>query len=248
MTVLLRVDASARIDHSITRLMGDRFVDGWRSGEPYVRLIRRDVGRQPPSLVNEVSISAGFTPAEERTPEMVEALAESVTLIEEVRRADVLVLAAPLYNYGLPASLKAWIDQIVRPGETFSFDLRRGDFPIRSTLSGKSLVVLTSRGEFGFEPGGLRDGWNHLSPHLRTVATRLLGIAEEDIHEIASEYQEFGDERHRHSREQALRDASELGSRLATARRARRAQIIGSVTTPTNAQRSTQEQCDAITK
>jgi len=248
MTVLLRVDASARIDRSITRQMGDRFVDGWRSAEPDAGLIHRDVGRQPPSLVNEASISAGFTPADERTPEMVETLAESAVLIEEVRRADVLVLGAPLYNYGLPASLKAWIDQIVRPGETFSFDLRRGDFPIRSTLSGKTLVVLTSRGEFGFEPGGLRDGWNHLNPHLRTVATRLLGIAEEDIHEIASEYQEFGDERHRSSRQQALHDASELGSRLATARRARVAQVNGHTTNPASTPTSTQEPCDALTK
>ncbi|MEQ8771139.1 MAG: NAD(P)H-dependent oxidoreductase [Phycisphaerales bacterium] len=219
MTVLLRVDASARFDRSITRQMADRFMDGWQEGEPDVQLVRRDVGRQPPSLVNEAWISAGFTPAEDRTPEMVRALAESMALIDEVRRADVLVLAAPLYNYGLPASLKAWIDQIVRPGQTFSFDLQRGDFPIQSTLSGKSLVVLTSRGEFGFEPGGIRDGWNHLNPHLRTVATRLLGIATEDIHEIASEYQEFDDERHHRSREQALHDAAELGTQLATARR-----------------------------
>ncbi len=220
MTTLLRVDASARVDRSITRQMADRFIDGWRSSEPDVRIVQRDVGRHPPSVVSEAWIRAESTPVEERTPEMVEALAESMALIDEVRRADVLVLGAPLYNYGLPAALKAWIDQIVRPGQTFSFDLQRGDFPIQSTLSGKSLVVLSSRGEFGFEPGGIRDGWNHLSPHLRTVATRLLGIAADDIHEIACEYQEFGDERHDRSRERALQDARALGMRLAEARRA----------------------------
>jgi FMN-dependent NADH-azoreductase len=219
MTVLLRVDASARLDGSITRQMADRFIDSWRASEPDVQVVSRDVGRQPPSIVSEASIRAGFTPSEQRTPDMKATLAESVTLIDEVRRADVLVIGAPLYNYGLPASLKAWVDQIIRPGETFSFDLRRGDFPIRSTLSGKALVVLSSRGEFGFGPGGIREGWDHLNPHLRTVATRLLGIAAEDIHEIASEYQEFNDERHRRSRQQALHDAAELGSRLATTRR-----------------------------
>lgn len=222
MTVLLRVDASARHDRSITREMTDRFIDGWRTSEPNVQILIRDVGRQPPSIVSEASIRAGFTPPEQRTPDMNDMLAESDTLIDEVRRADVLLLGAPLYNYGLPASLKAWIDQIVRPGETFSFDLQRGDFPIQSTLSGKSLVVLSSRGEFGFEPGGVRDGWNHMNPHLRTVATRLLGIAAKGIHEIASEYQEFDDDRHQHSREQALLDANALGSRLAVARRAAR--------------------------
>lgn len=220
MTVLLRVDASARLEGSITREMADRFIDGWRASETDVQVVPRDVGHHSPSIVSEASIRAGFTPTEQRTPEMKDMLAESKALIDEVRRADVLVVGAPLYNYGLPASLKAWIDQIVRPGETFSFDLQRGDFPIRSTLSGKSLVVLSSRGEFGFEAGGIRDGWNHLNPHLRTIATRLLGIAEEDIYEIASEYQEFNDARHQRSRAQALRDAVGLGSRLAAARRA----------------------------
>lgn len=220
MTVLLRIDASARLDGSITRELTDRFIDAWLAIEPDAQVLARDVGRQPPSIVSEASIRAGFTPANRRSPAMRDALAESMILIDELRQADVLVLGVPLYNYGLPASLKAWIDQIVRPGETFSFDLERGDFPIRSALSGKSLVVLSSRGEFGFEPGGIRDGWNHMNPHLRTVATRLLGIAAEDIHEIASEYQEFNDERHQRSREQAIHDAAGLGSRLAVARRA----------------------------
>lgn len=221
MTVLLRIDASARLDGSITREMTDRFIKGWQTSEPDAQVLLRDVGWQPPSIVSETSIRAGFTPADLRTPAMRDALAESENLIDELRQADVLVLGVPLYNYGLPASLKAWIDQIVRPGETFSFDLKRGDFPIQSTLSGKSLVVLSSRGEFGFEPGGIRDGWNHLNPQLRTVATRLLGIAANDIHEIASEYQEFNDERHHRSREQAFQDAAELGSRLAVAQRTR---------------------------
>lgn len=220
MTVLLRVDASSRLDHSITRQMADRFIDGWRKSEPRVRIVTRDIGIRPPSILSETSIRAGFTPPEQRTPDMKEALAESLILINEVRQADVLVLGAPLYNYGLPASLKAWIDQVIRPGETFSFDLQRGDFPIQSTLRGKSLVVLSSRGEFGFDRGGIRDGWNHLNPQLQTVATRLLGIAPTDIYEIASEYQEFNDERHERSREQAFHDAGCLGSRLAVARRA----------------------------
>lgn len=220
MTVLLRIDASARLDGSITREMTDRFIEGWRAIEPDAQILARDVGRQPPSIVSEASIRAGFTPADQRTPAMRDVLAESRTLIDELCQADVLVLGVPLYNYGLPASLKAWIDQIVRPGETFSFDLKRGDFPIQSTLSGKMLVVLSSRGEFGFEPGGIRDGWNHMNPHLRTVATRLLGIDASDIYEIASEYQEFNDDRHQRSRKRALHDAAELGSHLVATRRA----------------------------
>jgi FMN-dependent NADH-azoreductase len=227
MTVLLRVDASARLDRSITRQLTERFIEGWRSSEVGVQVLLRDVGRNPPSIVTEAWISAGFLPPEQRTQEMQDALAESMALIDEVRRADVIVIGSPLYNYGLPGALKAWIDQIIRVGETFSFDLERGDFPIQSTLSGKALVVLSSRGEFGFEPGGIRDGWNHMSPHLRTIATRLLGIPETDIHEIASEYQEFNDERHQRSRDQALRDAAGLGARLAGAQSKRESSCVG---------------------
>ena len=216
MTVLLRVDASVRVERSITRQMADRFIEGWQMGDSDAQIITRDVGRNPPSIVSELSINAGFTPPDQRTPDMNDAFTETMVLIDEVRRADVLVLSAPLYNYGLPASLKAWIDHIIRPGATFSFDLERGDFPIQSTLSGKSLVVLSSRGEFGFEEGGIRDGWNHLNPHLRTIAMRLLGVAANDIYEVASEYQEFDDDRHQRSREQAFIDARALGSQLAT--------------------------------
>lgn len=116
---------------------------------------------------------------------------------------------------GLPASLKAWVDQAVRIGRVFSFDLDRGDFPIESSLSGKSAVVLSSRGEFGFHEGGPRDGWNHLNPHLQTMATKLFGVAENDYYEVASEYQEFGGDRHEHSRDQARQAASRLGRELA---------------------------------
>jgi FMN-dependent NADH-azoreductase len=80
------------------------------------------------------------------------------------------------------------------------------------------MVVLSSRGEFGFKPGEPRDGWNHLNPHLRTIATQLFGIDELDIHEIASEYQEFGGNQHQASREAALTEAVSLGEQLAAVR------------------------------
>lgn len=166
-------------------------------------------------MVTQAWISAAFTAPEERTEAMKQALFVSEMLIDELQQADVLVFAAPLYNYGLPAALKAWVDQVVRVGQVYSFDLKRGDFPIESSLSGKSVVVLSSRGEFGFQDGGLREGWNHLNPHLRTIATQLFGVAEKDFHEIAVEYQEFGGERHKHSRQQAQQAASQLGRDLA---------------------------------
>lgn len=215
MTTLLRIDASARTTRSITRDLADRFLDAWVSVEARARILRRDVGQDPPPVVTADWMSAAFTPAEQRNAAMRDALSLSDRLVDEVEQADVLLFAVPLYNYGLPASLKAWVDQVVRIGRVFSFDLGRGDFPIESSLRGKSAVVLSSRGEFGFHPGGPRDGWNHLNPHLKTIATRLLGVAEDDFYQVAAEFQEFGGDRHERSRDQARQAASRLGRNLA---------------------------------
>ena len=95
---------------------------------------------------------------------------------------------------------------------TFTFDLARGDQPLEPVFSGKTLVLLTSSGEFGFEPGGINAGADHLTPHVATL-TRYLGIAE--THRIAIEYQEFGDARHAASRASAERAVPELVDRLA---------------------------------
>ncbi len=105
-----------------------------------------------------------------------------------------------MYNYGMPASLKSWVDQVIRVNKTFTFDLSRGDSPLEPTMYGKTLVLLTSSGEFGFEVGGVREDMNHLDPHFRAVS-KYLGVDRQ--HEIRVEFQEFGDIRHEQSKENA---------------------------------------------
>ena len=211
MTTILRIDASARGERSLTRRMTQLFVDEWRARRPNDQVITRDVGRHPPPFVTEAWIAACFTPPADRTADMRAALAPSDELIAEVRRADVLLIGTPMYNYGMPAALKAWFDQVIRVDETFSFDLARGDYPIEPVLSGKTMVVLSSRGEFGFQPGGAREALNHLDAHLRTCG-RLLGVA--DDHLIATEYQEFKGDRHEQSVASGRAAILELVARL----------------------------------
>lgn len=117
-----------------------------------------------------------------------------------------------MYNYGMPAQLKAWFDQIIRINKTFDFDLARGDRPLAPIFSGKSLLIITSSGEFGFEKGGINEASSHLVPHLRTLS-KYLGAT--DIYEITSEYQEFADQRHERSLQMAEVKANELASVLA---------------------------------
>ena len=146
------------------------------------------------------------------TPAQHDILALSDRLIAEVAKADIIVISTPMYNYGMPAQLKSWFDQVVRINKTFDFDLTRGDFPLQPLLSGKTLITITSSGEFGFEKGGIRESASHLQPHLRTLS-KYLGV--ETIYEIAAEYQEFGDDRHRTSVSNALSLAETLAAELA---------------------------------
>ncbi len=208
---LLRVDASARSSRSVTRELADRFVEEWRYRRPEDRVIVRDVGTAPPPAVSEEWIAAAF--ADEPTDRQRQALALSDRLIDELEQADLIVLATPMYNYGMPAALKAWFDQVIRLGRTFSFDLARGDHPLEPILSGKELVILSSVGEFGFGPGGVNESAGHLIPHIKT-ASKYLGVADR-VRSIEVEYQEFKDARHVASRAAARRGISQLVAELA---------------------------------
>jgi FMN-dependent NADH-azoreductase len=213
MTTILHLDASARTTRSLTRRLSRRFVDAWLAHRPHDRVIRRDLAADPPPHVTEAWIAACFTPPDERDAAMRAALAWSDAAIAEIEAAELIVMGTPMYNYGMPSALKAWFDQVIRIGRTFSFDPGRGDWPIQPILAGKQLVVLSARGEFGFAPGGVRARRNQLDPHIATCAP-LIGVAESSIHTIAIEYQEFGDERHARSLAAAEAAARALAAEL----------------------------------
>jgi len=211
MTTILHIDASAQTERSISRKLSAKFIETWLSERPNDTVIRRDLSITQPGLVTGEWIAACFTPEEQRTPEMAEALRESDELISELESADIIVLGTPMYNYGMPAVLKAWVDRVIRIGKTFSFDLNRGDFPLEPILEGKKLVALTSRGEFGFAPGGIREHMNFLDGHIEAVA-HYLGLSNRYF--VHSEYQEFSDERHEGSRKDAEMDTVKLAKTL----------------------------------
>lgn len=211
---LLHIDASAQLEErSHTRKLTRLFVETCTAQSPRARVITRDVGARPIPAIDHRWIHAAFTSPADREPWMKERLALSDELIDEVIASDIIVMGVPMYNYGVPAALKGWIDHVARIGRTFSFDLARGDVPIEPILSGKTLVVLSARGEFGFEPGGMRAHMNTLDPALAACA-HYFGVAPEDIHTIAIEYQEFKDERFRQSVANAERRTAELAGVL----------------------------------
>lgn len=219
MTTILKIDASVRGTdnprpdyNSISRALSDSFVTSWRQFDADVNVIERNVGQNPPAFINNDFIAAAFTPEDQLTEAQKELLSLSDTLIDELDRSDIILMSTPMYNYGMPAALKAWFDQVIRIHKTFTFDLARGDYPLEPIMSGKTLVLLVSSGEFGFHPGGMRESWNHLGPHIKT-ASRYLGV--DSMHEVWSEYQEFGDERFEQSNAKAHKNAAELALKLA---------------------------------
>lgn len=215
---ILYISASARSfsenggDHqSISRALGYEFLSEFKKHSNQVEVIHRDLSINPPSFIDQAFIAASFSRGELSESDKL-ALEESDRLIKEVEVADVIVISSPMYNYGMPAVLKAWFDQVIRINKTFSFDLARGDSPLRPILSGKEVVLLSSWGEFNFRKGEEKSGFNHLSNHVEHLAPYL---GANQLHEIASEYEEFGDERHTDSKLKAMNDAKVLAKSLA---------------------------------
>jgi FMN-dependent NADH-azoreductase len=213
MSHILHIDASARSERSITRELTRAFLDEYLSRQPESDITRRDVGIEPPPAINEAWIGAAFA-GDSRTEDQRALLALSDRLIDEVVAADLILIGAPMYNYGMPAALKAWFDQVIRVDRTFTFDLARGDSPLEPVLTGKQVVVMASWGEFGFGPGEVNAEHGHLLPHIRSCS-RYLGAASFD--HLAVEYQEFGDARHEASKCAAFEALPALVARLQSA-------------------------------
>jgi FMN-dependent NADH-azoreductase len=130
----------------------------------------------------------------QREPWMHQVLAQSDRLVDELVDADLIVIGVPMYNFGMPSTLKAWIDNIVRVGLTFGFDRSRVGEPYWPLLvgQGKRVVLLSSRGDHGYEPGERLGLHNHVETAV-TAPLQYIGI--DGVDRIAIEYDEFNDER-----------------------------------------------------
>ena len=171
---VLRVDASGRETGSVTRALGDLLIEGLRERVADISVTRRDVARGLP-FVDAAWIGANFTDPDARDAAQREALAGSDALVREVMDAEVLVIGVPLYNFAVPASLKAWIDQIARARLTFHY----GENGPVGLLGGKKAYLLVASG--GAEVGGAAD---FATPWLKFVL-KFLGI--DDIEVIAAD-------------------------------------------------------------
>ncbi|MFQ4135853.1 FMN-dependent NADH-azoreductase [Nodosilinea sp. PGN35] len=177
MAHLLHIDSSPRGERSHSRRMTREFVEAWKQTHPHDTVTYRDVGRQPVPHVDEPWVVAAYTPEEQRSPELREAIRESDRLIDELIAADIVVVGCPMYNFSIPSTFKAYIDQIVRIGRTFAIDPDDAEDPYKPLLQGKRMFVITARGSSGFGPGDRYGFMNHQDPYLR-VAFGFIGITD----------------------------------------------------------------------
>ncbi|MHC5725641.1 MAG: FMN-dependent NADH-azoreductase, partial [Nostoc sp.] len=165
MVNILHIDSSPRADRSHTRELSKEFVSGWKAAYPEDAIAYRDLGHHPVPHVDEPWIAASFSPPETHTPELTQALKISEELIDEFLAADRYVFGVPMYNFNIPSTFKAYIDQIVRPNRTFAIDGQGG---YKGLVEGKKAVVITARGG-DFRATSPFAAYDFQEPYLRAI-------------------------------------------------------------------------------
>jgi FMN-dependent NADH-azoreductase len=159
MAHLLHLDSSLLGDRSVTRKLSARAADAWRAAHPGGTVTYRDLGSDPLPHVTEATALARMLPPEQHTPAQAASWAQSEELVNEVKEADTILLGLPLYNFGVPSSVKAWVDHIIALGLSIDPETRAG------LLGGREFLVIASRGG-GYGAGTPREGWDHAEPWL----------------------------------------------------------------------------------
>ncbi|MEA5599081.1 FMN-dependent NADH-azoreductase [Rivularia sp. UHCC 0363] len=189
MAHLLHIDASPRGERSHSRRLTKDFINQWQQQHPHDTITYRDIGRHPVPHVDEAWIAAAFTPPEQHTPQLHEAIRLSDQLVDEFLAADVYLFGIPMYNFSIPSGFKAYIDQIVRVGRTVAFEPSDAGNAFRPLVLGKKMFIIEARGDSGFQPGGRYAQMNYHDPYLTTVFG-FIGIT--DITFIHVENNEYG--------------------------------------------------------
>ncbi|WP_213815442.1 FMN-dependent NADH-azoreductase [Glaciihabitans sp. dw_435] len=169
MPTLLHLDSSADTEVSRSRAITRAFADEWRAQGPDFTVVYRDLHRDPLPHIPAAALHwpERLRPEGSVVPADAEALQAEV--INELLAADVLLVGAPLYNYSVPSSLKAWIDHIHVPGVTAPFDVDT------QPLAGRAAVIATSRGG-SYDAGSATADWDHAVPVLELILGTALGM------------------------------------------------------------------------
>jgi len=171
MKQVLLIESSPRGAESASRQLTHRLIERLRALYPEARLVERDLAKAPLPHLDQRTVKAIFTKDRSEAEALQEALRLSDQVTEEVLSSDLLVIASPMWNFGLPSSLKAWIDHIVRPGKTFRYTAGGAEGLAREK---KAILVLASGGVF---TEGAWKAWDTEEPYLRLILS-FIGITD----------------------------------------------------------------------
>jgi len=161
MPTLLKIDVSPRGDYSISRKLSGEFAARWQSSHPDGTVVIRDLVKTDLPFVDLPWIVGAYSTPDQHTPEQAAAIKISDALIDEILAADEILIATPMYNFNIPAILKAWIDHIVRVGRTFS--------PSYEGLAkGKKATLIIASGS-SYAPGSHMESYNAETGYLKQI-------------------------------------------------------------------------------
>ncbi|WP_306189718.1 MULTISPECIES: FMN-dependent NADH-azoreductase [unclassified Streptomyces] len=167
MATLLHIDSSLFPgEASSSRSVTDAFRRTWQEQHPGGAVIYRDLAVNPVAHITADAHTAGFADPASRTPEQAAAFAERVRLIEELEQADAVLIGAPMYNYTIPSTLKAWLDNVILFGRT------AGENP---SAKGTPVTVVASRGG-SYAPGTPRESYEYVQNYLTAVLADALAL------------------------------------------------------------------------
>jgi FMN-dependent NADH-azoreductase len=181
MPVLLQIDSSPR-SVSVSSELTKQFADAWKAKHPSGTHIHRNTATSALPFVDEPLIHGYYTPEDKLTPEQKQHLALSDKLTNELISADTIVIGLPMWNFGVPASFKAWIDLVARAGKTFRYGANGPEGLLKADTK---VVVITARGGYytGESPA---KPYDQQEPYVRTILG-FLGLR--DIHFVYAENQ-----------------------------------------------------------
>ena len=184
MSTILVIDSAATGAASVSRRLTQALTRAIAAREPGARIIRRDIGAEPVPHLTEATVGAirGARPDSDAARR---ALALSDSLIGELRAADLIVIGAPMYNFGMPSTLKAWFDHVLRAGITFRYSAEGPEGLVKEK---KAIVVESRAGYYSDGPAAAMDSQE---PHLRTLLG-FMGVT--DVTFVRAEKLAFGPE------------------------------------------------------
>lgn len=204
MSKILVITASPRGERSVSRALTTKFAQLWAQHHPQDTLLLRDIGHHPVPHVTEPWIVGSFAPPDAQTPESKAAIAVSDQLLEEFLGVDRYIFGIPMYNFNIPSTFKAYIDQVVRAGKTFAVGPNGFEGLVKNK---KALFILCSGGSY--PPGSPMAAYNFQEPYLRHIFA-YMGIT--DVRFVTADGVNLGEDTAKASRQKVENALTELAT------------------------------------